>query len=56
MPVSSSATPMTIAKVATLAAKYAALRAVPSAVEVTHMFRRPFSTDSPVLGSDAGAG
>ena len=46
---------MTIANVATLSAKYAVLRAVDSAVEVTHMLRSPFSTGWPVLGSLAAA-
>ena len=55
MPLSSIAMPITIAKVATLSAKYAVLSEVDSAVEVTQMLRAGLATGSPLLGSTAAA-
>ena len=55
MPLSSIAMPITIAKVATLSAKYAVLSAVVSAVEVTQMLRAGLATGAPLLGSTAAA-
>ena len=57
MPVSSSAAPITIEKYATRSAKKDVLRAVVSAVSVTHMLRRPFSTGRPsgVLAASASS-
>ncbi len=55
IPLSSSATPITIANVATPSAKYAVCSAVWSAVEVTHRSRAPLATGAPVFGSFAAA-
>src|SRR5262245_38567774 len=54
-PVSISATPMTMANVATLSAKYEECSAVVSAVSVTQRLRAGLSTGLPLLGSTAAA-
>src|SRR3954468_18386607 len=55
IPVSSRATPMTIANRAVLSAKYAVFRAVVSAVSVTQIWRAGLLTGFSVLGSMAAS-
>ena len=49
MPLSSSATPTTTLNSPICSAMYAALRAVESAVSVTHVLRAPFEIGLPLL-------